>query len=535
MKQSRQIARFAGLMTAATALSRITGLARDMLKAYFFGSGLAADAFTVAFRLPNLLRRLFGEGTLSAAFIPVYADYRLRLTETESRQLVAAALSLLTVILAFITLAGVLFAPTLVQIFAPGFRAVPEKFDLTVRLTRLLFPYILFVGLAALSMAVLNSHKKFFLPALAPITLNGSMIIAMIFLCPLFGESQETRIYALGYGVLIGGSGQFLIQIPALKRIGIKFRPYLNWNHKGLRRIVKLTVPGLFALSVTQINIFVDTFLASLLQQGSIAALEYANRLMQLPLGLFAVSVTTAILPKLSEQAAQDDQEGMQSTLTYSLRMIFLIMIPSTIGLIVLREPLIKLLYQRGAFDATSLKLTSSALLYYSVGLFAYGGVKAVAQFFYAQKDTKTPVKAAAFAMGINILLNLILIQPLQLGGLALATSLSAMVNMSLLLYILHKQKTKRMDKRRTILTRKLWIAFSKILFAAAVMGIIVHYFYGAMFRFQHANIPNAIMVLAAIAAGVVSYAGSVRLLRLEETDAFIYLLKSVRRKITSE
>ncbi len=519
----QQITRFAGQMTAATALSRLTGLARDILKARYFGTGLAADAFTVAFRLPNLLRRLFGEGTLSAAFIPVYTEYRRQLSQKESWQLVSAVFCLLTTILALIAILGITFAEPLVQLFAPGFKLVPGKFELTVQLTRWMFPYILFVGLAALAMAVLNTHKRFFLPALAPVMLNLSLILAMLFLCPVLGRDPVSQIYGLAFGVLVGGIGQFMIQLPALKQLGLKFNIHFGWQHQGVRQIMKLMGPGIFALGVTQINILVDTFLASMLEEGSVAALEYANRLIQLPLGLFAISITTAILPKLSEQAGSDDLSGLKSTLSYALRMIFFIMIPATAGLIVLRQPIVALVFQRGQFDLHSTHLTGLALTFYSLGLFAYGGLKAVGQVFYARKDTVTPVKVASLAMTCNIILNFLLVGPLKLGGLALATSLAAMINMGLLILLL-RQRIGPLDGR------KILFSFIKILILSLLMAAAVHFTLNQLNNWAlFSGLPQKMLLtFGGIGVGCLSFAVLAHFFKLEEMN---WLLEFIHRR----
>lgn len=521
-----QLTRSAGMMTIATALSRVTGLARDILKAQYFGTGIAADAFTVAFRLPNLLRRLLGEGALSAAFIPVYTDYRLKMTDDDAWHLASAVFTLFTVVLAVVAVLGMVFAEPLVHLFAPGFKAVPGKIQLTVELTRWLFPYILFVGLAALAMALLNTHKRFFLPAIAPLVLNVSMILAMIFWCPLLGDTPEQQIFGLAYGALIGGFGQFLIQLPVLKRIGMTFGLNLNWRHPGVKRILLLMGPGVFALGVSQVNVFVDTFLASLLEEGSVAALEYANRLVQLPLGVFAISITTAILPQLSEQSSHKDSQGLIDTLSYALRLIFFIMLPATAGLVFLRTPIIALVYERGAFGQHSTELTSIALIYYSIGLFAYGGVKAVAQVFYAQKDTKTPVKVAAVAMVTNILLNFILVKPLALGGLALATSLSSMINMSFLLIIL-RRRIGRLGGRHLL------NSFVKFLLLSLLMGCCAYLTFIFLQNWLPLTSlwPKLVLTVSAIGVGLAVYGSLAWFFNFEEMTEILALLQRRRKK----
>ncbi len=521
-KEAQQITRSAGAMTVATAISRLTGLLRDILKAHYFGTGLVADAFTVAFRLPNLLRRLLGEGTLSAAFIPVYADYRLRMTEAESWRFVNVIFNLLTIVAAAFTLIGMAWAEPLVRLFAPGFALQPEKLTLTVNLTVWLFPYLIFVVWAALAMAVLNSHKRFFLPALAPIFLNLASIFAMM-LGPWLGPEQSSQIYALAWGTLIGGLGQFVMQLPALKRIGFKYELLLPWKHEGVRQVLKLMGPGLFALGVAELNIFVDTFMASMLEEGSVAALEYASRLMQLPLGIFAVSISTAVLPGLSERVSQKDLPGLKHILNHTLRLIFFIMLPASLGLVALQEPIIALVYQRGVFDQNSAALTGAALVYYSLGLVAYGGVKVAAQAFFAQKDTATPVKVGVVAMLTNIVLNFLLIKPLKIGGLALATSISSFVNMALLLLILRRQIG-------ILGGRALFTSFCKSLALSLIMAFMAWLFYkqfATIWGFD-TQVQRITVTIGAIGVGVAVYAGLAKLFNLDELQD---LTSAFRRK----
>lgn len=438
---SETTTRSAGKIAIATLISRVLGLIRDMVKAYLFGTSIAADAFTVAFRIPSMLRQLLGEGALSAAFVPTYTEYLTTRTPRESWQLLNVVFSLLAGLLLVIVGVGIFLSPQIVQLMVAGFEQIPGKLTLTISLTRILFPYIFFVSLAALVMGILNSHRQFFIPALAPVMLNLSLIISAFTFCPLFGETPEKQIFGFAIGALIGGLGQLAIQLPPLIRLGFRFRPSFNWRHPGLIRILKLMAPGLFGIAIYEINLLADTFLASLLPTGSVASLEYGNRLVQLPLGAFATAIGTAILPSLSVHAAQENTQKLKETFSHALRLILLILIPATIGLIILADPIIRLLLQRGVFNITrSLPMTVGALTFYALGLCSYGMIKGVVPVFYAMKDTKTPVKVAAVAMTSNIVLNLILMQILELRGLALATALSATLNVSLLLFILRRR-----------------------------------------------------------------------------------------------
>jgi len=457
----------AGKIGLGTFTSRILGLVRDMTKAYFFGTGIAADAFTVAFRLPNLLRALLGEGTLSAAFVPIFGEYLATKDRREAWMLAGAAWSLLAVVLIAVCLIGVLLTPYLVKVMVYGYRGVPGKLDLTISLTRIMFPYIVFVGLAALAMGMLNSLRHFFAPAISPVLLNVGMIASMFLLCPRMGKLPSEQVYGLAIGVLAGGAAQLAIQIPFLKKKGMSFRFRPNWRHPGVRRILGLMLPGVVGLGVLEINMFVDTFLGALLQPGSVAALEYGNRLMQLPLGIFGVALGTAILPTLAIQAAREDFNQLRDTFSFAVRFVCFIMIPASLGLIVLRYPIIRLLFERGEFrHGHSVSMTATALMFYAAGLVFYGSVKCVAPVFYSLKDTRTPVKTAVIAMLSNIVLNVILMQFLGLGGLALATALSSLLNLTLLL----RQLRRRLGY---IKGREMATSLARMGLAGSVMAVV--------------------------------------------------------------
>ncbi|MDL1975836.1 MAG: murein biosynthesis integral membrane protein MurJ [Deltaproteobacteria bacterium] len=436
MSEKKELTRAAGVVGGATLLSRILGFIRDMVIASFFGAGLSADAFFVAFRIPNLLRRLFAEGSLTVAFIPVFTEYLAGRGRKDALELAGSVFHLLSLILTAVTLLGILFAPLIVRVMAPGFALSAEKYEITVLLTRIMFPYIFFIGLVALSMGILNALGHFAAPALAPVFLNLAMIVSIFTLSSVF----EKPVVALAIGVLIGGALQLALQIPFLLRKGFHFWKKAPWRHPAIRRIGLLMMPAVLGSAVYQVNILVGTLLASLLAEGSISYLYYADRLVQFPLGVFAIAVGTAVLPSLSRQAAADDMDAMQDTFAYALRFVFFITIPAMIGLIVLRVPIIELLFKRGAFDAETTRLTADALLYYALGLWAFSGVRVVVSTFYALQDTKTPVKVACLSMLANIGLSLLLMGPMRHGGLALATSLSSMLNLILLVWFLRKR-----------------------------------------------------------------------------------------------
>lgn len=436
MQENKRFTKAAGVVGSATLISRVFGFARDVVIAGFFGAGMGADAFFVAFRIPNLLRRLFAEGSLSVSFVPVFTDYLTNQGRVEAYGLARAALQLLSAILALVAVTGILLSPYVVGVIAPGFVALPGKFALTVSLTRLMFPYIFFVGLVALCMGFLNVLGHFAAPALAPVMLNLAMIASVFLISPYFTEP----VMGLGVGVLVGGALQLVLQVPFVIKKGLFFWKKANLRHPGLKKIGRLMLPTVFGAAVYQINILIGTLLASLLPEGSVSYLYYADRLVQFPLGIFAIAIATAVLPSLSRQAADEDLGGVKETFAHALKLVFFITLPAMAGLIILREPIIALLFKRGAFDADTTRLTAMALLYYTTGLWAFSAVRIVVSTFYALQDTKTPVKMAVVSVLANIVLGVILMQPLKHGGLALATALASALNLGLLVWALQSR-----------------------------------------------------------------------------------------------
>lgn len=429
MSETKEITRAAGVVSAATMASRVLGLLRDMVIAGFFGAGMGADAFFVAFRIPNFFRRLFAEGSLTSSFIPVYAEYLETKSKSEQETLVDLSFTFAVAILAAVTVLGVLGAEPLVYLLAAGFSREPEKIALAVSLTRWCFPYLFFIGLVALCMGVLNAHRRFFAPAFAPVLLNVSMILAPLTLSWFL----DPPIYAQAVGVLLGGAAQLLFQVPYLREIGISWTPKLDVNHPGVRRVLRLMGPAVFGLAITQITILINTQLASFLPSGTVSYLYFADRLVELPLGGFAVALGTAALPSLSRLAASGTREQYAESLFYALRLTLFISIPATAALILLREPIMRVLFQRGSFDAEATRHTARALLGYSVGLPFYCLQRVLVPGFYALKDAKTPVRAGAWALLANAATGATLMWSLEELGLALATAVSAAVNVTLL------------------------------------------------------------------------------------------------------
>lgn len=427
--------RSSAVVSVMTLLSRVLGMVRDMVLANYFGSGSAADAFFVAFKIPNFLRRLFAEGAFAQAFVPVLSEYREKRTFADVKQLVDRTAGMLGLILTALTALGVVMSPYLIMLFAPGFHNEPAKMQLAGELLRITFPYLLLISLTAFCGAILNSYGRFAVPAFTPVLLNLSMIGATVFLTPYFTEP----VMALAWGVFIAGVAQLLFQMPFLWKMRLLPRPRVAASDPGVKRIMILMAPALFGVSVSQINLLLDTVLASFLQTGSVSWLYYADRLSELPLGAFGIAIGTVILPALSRHHATDKPDEFSQTVDWALRMVLLVGVPAALALAVLAEPLIATLFFYGAMTATDVKQAAGALQAYSLGVLTFMLIKVLAPGFFARQDLKTPVRIAIICMVVNMGLNLLLIWPLQHVGLALATSLSSMLNAGLLLWGLQR------------------------------------------------------------------------------------------------
>lgn len=422
-------------VSSLTMVSRVLGFVRDTIIARTFGAGVASDAFVVAFKLPNLLRRIFAEGAFSQAFVPILAEYKMQQGEEATRTFIAYVSGLLTLVLALVTAIGVLAAPWVVWATAPGFADEAQRFELTVDLLRVTFPYILLISLSSLAGAILNTWNRFSVPAFVPTLLNVSMIVFALFLTPYF----DPPIMALGWAVLVGGLAQLLWQLPHLKKIGMLVLPRLNFGDFGVWRVLKQMGPAIFGVSVSQISLIINTIFASFLVAGSVSWMYYADRLMELPSGVLGVALGTILLPALSKTYASRDREEYRHLLDWGLRLCFLLVLPSALALAVLAEPLTVSLFQYGKFTATDALMTQQALIAYSVGLLGIILVKILAPGFYAQQNIKTPVKIAVVTLVFTQLMNLVLIGPLAHAGLALAISLAACLNAGLLYWQLRR------------------------------------------------------------------------------------------------
>lgn len=509
-------------MSVATFISRILGFVRDMIFAVYFGATGMSDTFFAAFRIPNLLRELFAEGSMSSAFIPVLTEYRQKKGEEEAVRLVKITFTFIITVVGLICLLGIIFAPGIVAVIAPGFLKSPEKFGLTVLLTRIMFPFLLFISLAALVMGALNTKKVFFVPTLAPALLNVTLIVSIVF----FESAAEKPILVAAIGVVVGGFVQFAFQLPSFFRNNYRLGFDASFGHPGLKRMSVLLIPATFALAVTQVNIVVSNILASFLPTGSITYLYYSMRLIQFPIGIFGVAMGMAVLPTLSEHAVRGEFDRLREDFSFALRLLFFITIPSMAGLIALREPIVNLLFQRGQFDYSATRGTAEALLFYSLGIWSIVGVRIITATFYSMQDTKTPVKIAVAGMLTNLVLSISLMGLLKHSGLALATSLASVVNFLLLLYFL-RRRLKRVDAKRIIRS------FCKITLASVVMGIagwaLLH---GELWQKSGRSIEKAGYLAFTVAVCFVIYIALSFLLKNEEMG-FVYkaLVSRFRKK----
>jgi putative peptidoglycan lipid II flippase len=509
---SSRLARSAGVIGAATLASRILGLARDQVLAFFFGAGDAMDAFNVAFRIPNLLRDLFAEGAMSAAFVPTFTRRLTHSGRDDAWRLGNHVVNALIVVTSALVLMGIVFARPLVRLMAADYARVPGKFDLTVSLTRIMMPFLTAVAVAAACMGMLNSLRRFFVPAFAPTMFNVGTIIGVLTLLPLLTVLGIQPIYAVAVATLLGGVLQTGVQWPALRHEGYRYRATLDRRDEGLREILVLMGPGVFGLAAVQINIFVNTWLATGQGTGAVSWLNYAFRLMYMPIGLFGLSIATATLPSMSQHAARQDTAAMRRTFSSSLRMMLMLNVPATAGLIALASPIVTLLFQHGRFGAGDTAATAAAVMAYAPGLIGYSVVKLAVPTFYTLRESRTPVIVSAVTVALNIVLNLTLVRSVGYLGLALGTALAALFNAAMLLWLL-SSRLDGLDGRRVA------VAFFKILAAALVMAVAAWWLEGLLDRlwprpsvlWQLARVSAAI----AVALGVLALAA--RILRIDE------------------
>jgi putative peptidoglycan lipid II flippase len=522
MSEKKNIARAAGVVGAATMLSRIMGMVRDMVVSRLFGAGLYTDAFFAAFQIPNMLRRFFAEGALTSAFVPTFSEWHTQKGEEQARELANVCFTILTMVMAVITVAGVVFSPQIVTMMFPGFADNPEKYRITVLLNRVMFPYIFFVSLVALCMGILNTVRHFFTPAVSTVFLNISMILCTIFLHGFF----RVPIVALALGVLVGGLLQLLLQVPVLFSKGFIVRPNFNYRHPAVKRIALLMGPSVFGVGVYYLNIAVGTILASMLPEGSVSYLYYAQRLFEFPQGIFTVSVAQAVLPSMSRQAAAGDMDALKESLSYGVRLTLFITIPAMVGLIFCSTPIFSLLFMGGAFNYSKAVNCGIALVYYSVGLTFVAMVRVLVPAFFALKDTKSPVGTAFVAFVLNLLFSLVLMGPMKHSGLALASSLSALGNMSLLLWLIRR-------KIGPFGARAIAISGVKGMIASVPMAVAVYFIVGLIDWSQTGGrLLKGTVLGAAVVAGMIVFLCIAHLLGSEEArDVLALMRKKLFRK----
>lgn len=449
-----------------TLISRVMGFIRDMLIANLFGVSPATDAFFVAFKIPNFLRRLFAEGAFAHAFVPVLSDYKQNGTSVELKLFVEKTAGTLAGLLALLTLAGVIAAPLLIMFFAPGFLWEGGQFDLAVQLLQITFPYLLFISLTAFAGAILNTHGMFGVPAITPVFLNICMIVAAIWLAPLCAEP----IVALAWGVFIAGVMQLLFQLPVLLRLGVLSRLRWGWRDSGVKRVIKLMLPAIFGVSVVQVNLLFGTLIASFLASGSVSWLYYSDRLVEFPLGVLGVAVSSVILPSLAKNHAAEDAEAFSKSLDWGLKLVLLIGMPATLGLVLLSKPLLATLFQYNEFGADDVAMAGKSLMAFAFGLLAFVMIKVLVPGFTSRMDTQTPVRFGMYSIVCNALLSVALVFPFAHAGIALATSLAAYLNAGQLLVSLLKQQVYRPGKGW-------WWFMLRVVFACGTMSIFLIYF----------------------------------------------------------
>ena len=517
METKHKIAKYAGIVIFATLFCRILGLGREIVISNRFGAGIETDAFFVAFMIPNLLRSFLGEGALNSAFIPIFTDYLTNHDRKKAEYFARNVLNILMIILIIIVALGIWGAPLLINIIAIGFKSNPYKYQLAINLTRIIFPYIGFVAVAAFFMSILNAYDHFLAPAMAPAMLNISVIIFALTLNYKYG------VYSLAWGVILGGIGQALVQIPVLAKNKLEYHFTIDFSDPGIKKLLKLLIPAMIGLAITEINVVVDRTIASTLIDGSISALYYSNRLVQFPLGVFGIAISIAIFPTLSKHIAENNIHEFKKSLLFGLRMLLFTTIPSAVGLIVLKDSLIRLIYEHGTFDKVATYMTANALLCYSIGLFAYACVRLITMSFYSLKDAKTPVKIGIYIVFINITLDLILVRYLAHSGLALATSIAAILNLIILLKVL-KGRIGNIELKSQVLFL-IKIVISSI-FLGLVCVLISHYFGSVLDLNIKYN--QIIQVIFSILGGGTVYLMSSYILDVKEVRNLKYNIKKI-------
>jgi putative peptidoglycan lipid II flippase len=526
---TERLGRSAGIIGLATLGSRVLGLVRDQAQAFFFGTDDKAEAFVVATRIPSLLRELFAEGAMSAAFVPTLSRTLARDGKDAAWRLGSQVINGLLLVTGAVTIAGILFAGGLTSLIASDYATTPGKLELTTELTRINMPFLMLIAVAAACMGMLNALRKFAIPAASPAMFNVVFILSTVILVPVFRSAGVEDITALSVGMLGGGLAQILIQAPSLRREGYRHQWILNVRDPGLREVLLLMGPGTLGAAAAQINLLVNTWLATSID-GAAASLRYAFQLMYLPIGIFGVSIATAAIPELARQAHERALASMSGTVSWGIRLMMVVSIPAIVGLIVLAYPIIELVFERGAFDAESTLMTAGALAFYAPGILGYSIVKIASPGFYSLQEARTPVIISLVTIAANLGLNLWLSAWYQERGLALGTALASLLNAGLLLYFLSR-RLGGLEAGRIALT------FLKVCLAAAAMGAAAYYVHSALVVYlpdppDPSSWIRFVRVFSAIAAALAVLAAAAHLLRMEEfREAAQRILGRLRRR----
>ena len=522
---SSKLARSAGVIGIATMTSRVLGVAREATLAWIFGAGFAMDAFNVAFRIPNLLRDLFAEGAMTAAFVPAFTRTLSTRGRADAWRLGNLVINALLLVTGALVVLGMIFAGPITAAIAPRFAESPGKLELTTELTRIMLPFLTTIAVAVAMMGMLNSLHRFFIPALSPAMFNVATILCAVVLTPILVRLGFAGIVSIAIATLLGGLGQILLQWPSLHREGFRYRPVVDFADLELRQVLRMMVPATIGLAAVQINVLVNTYLAASQQEGAVSWLSYAFRLMYLPIGLFGVSIATAALPDISLQAVTDDVAAIRRTVSSGLRLMLMLNVPATVGLIALANPIVALLLERGQFTPDDTTQTAAALMFYAPGLLGYSAVKIASPTFYSLRDSRTPVTVSMISVLANLAMNLSLVRVMGFRGLALGTAAAAMLNAGALLWLLGR-------RLEGLEGRRIAVAFTKIAVASAVMGVAAY----GMSTWLDSVLPGrelllkATRVFACMTAGVLVLVAAARVLRIAEfDDAFRRVLRRVQ------
>ncbi len=523
-----RLARSAGVFGLATITSRILGLVRDQVVAFYFGAGDANDAFRVASRIPNLVRDLFAEGAMSAAFVPTFTRQLTLQGRERSWLLASSVINALLIVTGIIVVIGIVFAEPLVRLFASEFSEVPGKIELTIYLTRIVFPFLTLVAVAAVLMGMLNSLGHFFIPALSPAMFNVAVIVMSLTLIPFAPSIGLQPITIVAIATLAGGVGQLVIQWPPLRKEGFRYRPVLDLRDEGLHRVLLLMGPGTIGMAATQINVFVNTVLATGEGTGAVSWLDFAFRLMYLPIGLFGVSIATAAAPAISRMVAEQDFPRIRSTLAQALGMMLFLNLPATVGLMVLAQPIVAVIFEHGEFAASDTVNTAAALQLYAIGLIGYSIVRIISPTFYAIGRSRVPVMVSAASVVVNIALNVTLVRMLGYRGLALGTSITAIINASVQLFLLRRELDGLEGSR-------IAASFMKVMAASAVMGAVTWIVHEVMIGILPGEslVLQIVRLLVTISLSLATLGGMAQVLRIREFgEARDLILGRLRRMV---